>query len=359
MSLSGNKIKVLIIDDSALVRRVMTDILSADPMIEVVGTAPDAQIATRQIRKLEPDVLTLDIMMPGMDGLEYLERLMKSHPMPVVMVSALTQKGAPDALKALELGAVEVIGKPQTTVREGMEEISISIVDAVKAAAQAKLKKAGDIFLKSPEKYTADAIIPKNPPRHLGGHAIDPLIAIGASTGGTEAILAVLSKLPASMPGIVVVQHMPGSFTKSFAERLDRNSKLTVVEATNGEVVEAGKVYLAPGEQHMLVESANRGYRIRLNDGPLVCRHRPSVDVLFRSVAQEARHHALGVILTGMGDDGAQGMLELNEMGAFNVAQDESSCVVYGMPKVALAKGGVDQVLTLKEIPELLVQKTH
>ena len=358
MSISGNKIKVLIIDDSALVRRVMTDILSADSMIEVVGTAPDAQIATRQIRKLEPDVLTLDIMMPGMDGLEYLERLMKS-PMPVVMVSALTQKGAPDALKALELGAVEVIGKPQTTVREGMEEISISIVDAVKAAAQAKLKKAGDIFLRSPEKYTADAIIPKNPPRHLGGHAIDPLIAIGASTGGTEAILAVLSKLPESMPGIVVVQHMPGSFTKSFAERLDRNSKLTVVEATNGEVVEAGKVYLAPGEQHMLVDSANHGYRIRLNDGPLVCRHRPSVDVLFRSVAQEASHRALGVILTGMGDDGAQGMLEMKEMGAFNVAQDESSCVVYGMPKVALAKGGVDQVLPLKEIPEFACQRTH
>jgi two-component system chemotaxis response regulator CheB len=161
------------------------------------------------------------------------------------------------------------------------------------------------------------------------------------------------------MPGIVVVQHMPGSFTKSFAERLDRNSKLAVVEATNGEVVEAGKVYLAPGEQHMLVESANRGYRIRLNDGPLVCRHRPSVDVLFRSVAQEARHHAMGVILTGMGDDGAQGMLEMKEMGAFNVAQDESSSVVYGMPKVALAKGGVDQVLILKEIPELLVQRTH
>ncbi|MCH2302104.1 MAG: chemotaxis response regulator protein-glutamate methylesterase [SAR324 cluster bacterium] len=358
MNASGNTIQVLIVDDSALVRKVMSEILSSDSLIEVVGTAPDAQIATRQIRKLNPDVITLDIQMPGMNGLDYLERLMKSQPRPVVMVSSLTQKGAPEALKALELGAVEVIGKPDTTVREGMEEISIQIVDAVKAAAQAKLKKNTDIFLKAPEKLTADVIIPKNPPKHLS-HSIEPIIAIGASTGGTEALMTLLTQLPESMPGIVMVQHMPGSFTKSFAQRLDHHCRLTVKEAESGERIRPGTAYLAPGDQHLLLKNQDKGYCVELIDGPLVCRHRPSVDALFRSTAQVARHHATGVILTGMGDDGAQGMLEMKEAGSFNIAQDEASSVVYGLPKMALSKGGVDEVHSLNEIPHVLVKHSH
>ncbi|MBQ32085.1 MAG: chemotaxis response regulator protein-glutamate methylesterase [Deltaproteobacteria bacterium] len=350
--------RVLVIDDSALVRKLLSEILASDPDIEVVGTAPDAKVALKKIQSLQPHVLTLDVEMPGMDGLTFLERLMKSQPLPVVMVSAYTQAGAPTALRALELGAVEVIGKPQSGLRVGMEEISVQIIDTVKAARHARIKDSRQLFLRPKAKQSTDAELPKlMKPLRTGFR--ETVIAVGASTGGTEALLELLQPLPETMPGIVVVQHMPAVFTKSFAERLNQQCRLEVKEAEAGDVVQSGRVLIAPGDQHLLLESAERGYRVRLQDSPLVNRHRPAVDVLFRSVAQVAGRQAIGVILTGMGNDGADGMREMRDSGAHNLAQDEASCVVFGMPKVAIERGGVDQMLSLEAISVLLMQLTH
>ena len=346
--------KVLIIDDSAVVRQTLTQIYSSDPELEVVGTAPDAIIALKKLSDLNPDVLSLDVQMPRMDGLTFLERLMKSNPMPVVMVSALTTKGSEEALRSLELGAIDIVEKPRLDVREGLEEISIQICDKIKAAAQAKVKTPHQRYLAPAKKFSVDAILP--PKRKNQTHSENELlIAIGASTGGTVALREVLTPLPSDMPGIVVVQHMPKSFTFSFAESLNRDCKLNVCEASEGQKVERGKVLISPGDQHMMIKSSGKGYYVTMNSGELVNRHRPSVDVLFRSVANLSGGKSIGVILTGMGDDGAMGLSEMHDTGSKTLAQDEDSCVVYGMPRKAVECGAVDEILSLENIVRRLI----
>lgn len=356
-----DKVKVLIVDDSALVRQTLVSILETDPMIEIIGVAADPFIAVERIKECKPDVITLDIEMPRMDGLTFLKKLMSQHPIPVVVISTLTEKGTDSALLALEYGAVEVIAKPKVNTKALLEQSTIELCGKVRAAAQALIRKksnlGSDLTSNGVEpKLSADAIISKAKYASMI-QTTESVIAIGASTGGTEALRVVLEEFPADSPGIVVVQHMPEMFTKQFAKRLNDLCKVTVKEAENGDKVIRGQVLIAPGGKHMLVKRSGAMYHVEIMDGPLVNRHRPSVDVLFRSVARFAGKNAVGAILTGMGDDGAVGMLEMKEAGAYTVAQDEKTCVVFGMPKEAIKRGGVEKVVPLSEVTKTLLSK--
>ncbi len=345
----NRKIKVLCVDDSALIRDLMTKIINAQPDMTVVATAPDPLVARDLIKKHNPDVLTLDVEMPRMDGLDFLERLMRLRPMPVLMVSSLTQRGSEITLRALELGAVDFVAKPEVGIRDGMLEYAGMIAEKIRAAAQARPSRQGALA-----KPAAPREVLKAPML-----SSEKIIIIGASTGGTEAIRQVIEPLPANSPAVLITQHMPGGFTRSFAERLDRLCRVTVKEAEDRERVLPGHVYIAPGDWHMRLTRSGANYVIALDDGPPVNRHRPSVDVLFQSAAICAGRNALGVILTGMGRDGAAGLLKMREAGAHTVAQDEASCVVFGMPKEAIALGGATEVIALNDIAGHLVQQMH
>jgi len=347
------KIRVLTVDDSALMRQVLASLLSKDQDIEVIGSAPDPYIAREKIKALNPDVITLDVEMPKMDGLTFLEKLMRGHPMPVVMVSSLTEAGCQTTLRALELGAVDFITKPKIDLREGMEEVAQDLISKVKAAAIAKVKGTGS-------RLRAGACPPsESGDRHRFAEPVptamikttDRIIAIGSSTGGTEAVKDVLMALPPNTPPIVITQHMPERFTKTWADRMNSHCCISVKEAQDGDSVLPGHALIAPGSYHMSLVRSGARYSVRINQDPPVNRHRPSVDVLFDSVAQHAGANAIGVILTGMGGDGAKGMLAMKQAGAYTIAQDEASCVVFGMPKEAIKLGGVDKVLPLAEIP--------
>jgi two-component system chemotaxis response regulator CheB len=343
------KIKVLIIDDSAVVRQTMTDILSSDPKLEVMVAASDPFVAAERMREEIPDVITLDVEMPRMDGITFLQKIMSQHPIPVVMCSSLTEAGSETALRALEYGAVEIIQKPRLGTKQFLEESQVRICDAVKAAAMAKVRPISAGPRVVAPKLTADAVIQKAASKAMI-ETTEKVVAVGASTGGTEALRIFLESLPPDAPGIVIVQHMPENFTAAFSKRLDSLCRITVKEAEDDDTVIRGRALIAPGNRHLLLKRSGARYYVEVKDGPLVCRHRPSVDVLFRSAARYAGKNAVGVIMTGMGDDGANGMKEMKERGAVTIAQDEASCVVFGMPHEAIKRGAVDRVLPLEGI---------
>jgi len=351
-----SQIKVLIVDDSAVIRQVVKDILERDSEIEVVGVASDPHFAERKIQKLKPDVITLDVEMPGMDGITFLDKLMHSNPIPVVMLSSHTDRNTTETLRALELGAVDFITKPKTNIAEGVEALEEEIITKVKAAARANIRKKSmsPAKLVSQPRYSVDEVIKKR--NVLGTKTTDTVIVLGASTGGTVAISDLLSLLPKDSPGMVIVQHMPENFTKAYADRINNLVDLEVKEAGNGDRVRRGSVLIAPGGKHMLLQRDADGFYVQIKDGPPVNRHKPSVDVLFRSAAHSAGKNAIGIILTGMGNDGAQGMLELRETGAFNIAQNKESCVVFGMPKVAIEMGAVNKISSIEQMPLIILQ---
>lgn len=336
--INGRKTRVLVVDDSAIVRKVLTDALSAEEDIEVVGTAPDPFVARDKILSLEPDVLTLDIEMPRMDGLTFLRKLMHHHPLPVIVISSLGQAGCHAALEALRLGAVEVLAKPGGPYSVG--ELRLQLASKIRAAALAKLR--GSVAAETP---------PPVPPPPAPAFARGMVVAIGASTGGTEAIAAVLTRMPAGCPAILVAQHIPPVFSTAFADRLNRICPMEVREAADGDAVTPGLALVAPGNLHMMLRKACGGYRVAVKDGPRVCYQRPSVDVLFTSVAEAAGENATGVLLTGMGSDGAQGLLRMRQAGARTLAQDEATSVVFGMPREAIRLGAAARVLPLDRIP--------
>lgn len=351
------KIRVLNVDDSALMRQVLAALLSKDHDIEVVGAAPDPYIAREKIKALNPDVITLDVEMPKMDGLTFLEKLMKGHPMPVVMVSSLTEAGCQTTLRALELGAVDFITKPKIDLREGMEEMAQDLIDKVKAAAVARPRAS---FVKREASGSSTSDVSRDT-LHVPSSAMikttDTIIAIGSSTGGTEAVKDVLEVLPPNTPPILITQHMPERFTKTWADRLNSLSRISVKEAQDGDSVLPGHALVAPGGYHMTLVRSGARYSVKINQDPPVNRHRPSVDVMFDSVAQVAGGNAIGVILTGMGNDGAKGMAAMHQAGAYTIAQDEASCVVFGMPKEAIKAGGVDKVLPLPDIAAAMLAR--
>ncbi|MGA2878415.1 MAG: chemotaxis response regulator protein-glutamate methylesterase [Bryobacteraceae bacterium] len=348
---AGRKIRVLIVDDSAIVRKMLAEALSSEPDLEVVGTAPDPFVARDKILSLRPDVVTLDVEMPRMDGLTFLKKLMKFHPLPVIIISSLAQSSSHTALEALQCGAVDVLAKPGGPYSVG--ELKQDLPLKVRAAAQARVGKA------KPQVATPTPA----PPLVLSGACSSTVIAIGASTGGTEALREVLTGLPANMPGILIVQHIPPVFSLAFANRLNDLCRLRVKEAADGDRLTAGLVLIAPGNFHMTLRKAGPGYQVSIQDGPRVCYQRPSVDVLFDSVAEVAKGDAIGAILTGMGSDGAQGLLKMKRAGARTLAQDEASCVVFGMPREAIRMGAVDHIVPLHrvaaELAALSAMVTH
>jgi len=353
------KIRVLIVDDSAVIRQTLAQVLAADPGIEVMAAASDPFIAAEYIRNEVPDVILLDVEMPRMDGITFLQKIMTQHPIPVVICSSLAEEGSETSLRALDYGAVEIIEKPRLGAKQFLEESRIRICDSVKAAATVSRKR---LTLPSPAvlpKLTADVVLAK---AKIGSESMlrttDQIVVVGASTGGIEALTALLVDMPLDAPGIVVVQHMPEHFTRAFADRLDRICRISVKEAETNDSVLRGRALIAPGNRHLLLKRSGARYYVEVKDGPLVCRHRPSVDVLFRSAARYAGPNAVGVIMTGMGDDGAKGMLEMKEAGAFTVAQDEESCIVFGMPKKAIDLGAVDRILPLSAIAGAVLRVT-
>lgn len=345
----AKKIRVLIVDDAAVVRQTLTELLESDPQIEVIGAAADPFAAARRLEQQVPDVITLDVEMPRMDGLTFLKKIMSQHPIPVVMCSSLTENGSETALRALEYGAVEIIQKPKLGTKQFLEESRVRICDVVKAAAGAQLRKLRAWQHPPQPKLTADAVLAR-PSSQAMIETTEKVVVVGASTGGTEALRVFLEMLPADAPGIVVVQHMPEGFTAAFAKRLDGLCRVTVQEAASGDTVMRGRALIAPGNRHTLLKRSGARYYVEVKDGPLVSRHRPSVDVLFRSAARYAGANAVGVIMTGMGDDGARGLKEMKDAGAKTIAQDEASCVVFGMPNEAIKLGGADVVAPLERI---------
>ncbi len=353
------QIKVLIVDDSASVRQTMADVLGNDPAITVIGAAQDPYAAAKLIAQEAPDVITLDIEMPRMDGITFLRKLMSQHPIPVVICSSLAEQGSETLMQALEAGAVDIILKPKLGTREFLQESGDTIRDSVKAAAQAQLHRlpANKAAHHDPvqKKLNADVMLPPPSSRAMS-RTTEKIICIGASTGGTESLREVLEALPLDCPGIVIVQHMPELFTAAFANRLNSLCQVTVKEATDGAPVLRGHALIAPGNQHTMLQRSGARYYVSVKEGPLVSRHRPSVDVLFRSAAQYAGANAVGIIMTGMGDDGANGMLEMHNAGAYTVAQNEETCVVFGMPKEAIARGGVDKITPLSLLAQEIIR---
>jgi len=354
---TGRKIKVLIVDDSAVVRQALKEILDSDPELEVIAVASDPYAAVEKIKHQTPDVITLDIEMPRMDGLTFLERIMSQHPIPVVICSTLADNGSDSALAALEKGAVDIITKPKIGTREFFEETRVRICDIVKSAAGARAHKPSPTLRATP-KLTADAVLPK-PNSNALIQTTERITVVGASTGGTEALRKFLEAMPLDAPGIVIVQHMPEEFTARFAQRLDKTCRITVKEAADNDSVIRGQALIAPGNKHLLLKRSGARYYVEVKDGPLVSRHRPSVDVLFRSAARYGGRNVVGVIMTGMGDDGAKGMLEMKEAGAYTIAQDEASCVVFGMPAEAIKAGGVDRIMPLDTIAAEVVRQCN
>lgn len=343
----GDKVRVLVVDDSALMRQMLSSMMSSDREIEVVGTAPDPLVARQMIKDLNPDVVTLDVEMPNMDGISFLEKIMRLRPMPVLMISSLTQTGAEATLQALELGAVDYISKPKVDLQQGLAEKRTEIVEKVKVAAKARVRSRASSAQRPAVTAAARGTF----------NTTERIIAIGASTGGVEALREVLCALPADSPAVVVTQHMPAGFTTRFAERLDSLAQVTVREAGDRERILPGHVYIAPGNHHLEVIRTGANYTCRLHDGPLVSGHRPSVDVLFRSVASSAGGNAVGVILTGMGKDGAEGLRQMRGAGAQTLGQNEATCVVYGMPKAAHAVGATEVELPIDKIAQAILDR--
>ena len=339
-------IKVLIVDDSALIRSVMSEIVNSQPDMEVVATAPDPLVARELIKRHNPDVLTLDVEMPKMDGLDFLEKLMRLRPMPVLMVSSLTERGSAITMRALELGAVDFVTKPKLSIQTGMREYTELIADKIRAASRARIKRMVPGASPAPQLSALRSPLISS----------EKLIIIGASTGGTEAIREFLMQMPSDCPGILIAQHMPEGFTSSFAKRLDSLCRISVSESQGNERVLPGHAYIAPGHSHLLLTRSGANYMTKIEQSPPVNRHRPSVDVLFRSAAQAASKNAVGVILTGMGKDGAAGMLDMRTAGAHNFAQDEASCVVFGMPREAIALGAAHEVGSLQALPGMVLE---
>jgi two-component system, chemotaxis family, protein-glutamate methylesterase/glutaminase len=343
-----DKIRVLIVDDSSVVRQTLSEILSSDPDIEVLATASDPYVAVDRIAKQVPDVITLDVEMPRMDGITFLQKIMAQRPIPVVIISSLAGKGTQTAWKAIEAGAVDVITKPTLGTKQFLEESKILICDAVKAASRARMKKTFPMQ-EVDAKLSADVILSKANANAMA-ETTEKVMVVGASTGGTEALRVFLEMVPVDSPGILIVQHMPEHFTRSFADRLDSLCAITVKEAETKDTMIRGRALIAPGNKHTLLKRSGARYYVEVRDGPLVSRHRPSVDVLFRSTARYAGKNAIGIIMTGMGDDGAKGMKEMKDAGAYTIAQDEATSVVFGMPAEAIKLGGVDKVLPLQSI---------